>query len=167
MCRFCGTPSYLAPEMLRRTDYSKDVDWWSLGILLFELVVGVVPFFDANERTMYRRIMEAPLAFPSYVRGMAREFIEQLLAKDPRHRLGHAQDIREVRRHAWFADMDWMALEKKEVEPPYKPGMATEGNSDTDDAVFTDYDDYGCAESQLASPRASHLDKGLLVNYAV
>ena len=123
----CGTPEYLAPEIILNKGHSTGADWWSLGILTYEMLVGAPPFTDESDpMVIYQQILAAVIPEPK--RGKpplskpARAFIERLCSKEPSQRLGcmkHGVD--EVKRHAFFSKINWQRLEKKLTQAPYIP----------------------------------------------
>ncbi|CDS03338.1 hypothetical protein LRAMOSA00740 [Lichtheimia ramosa] len=121
---FCGTSEYLAPEMVRQEPYTQAIDWWSLGILLYELLTGGPPFHSVHLDILYRRICNAPLKFPSHptVSSEAKDLITRLLDRNPDTRLG-AKDIKQ---HPFFKDVQWDLIANKQVRPPFKPVLANQ-----------------------------------------
>lgn len=116
---FCGTPDYIPPEIILNNEYTKSVDWWQFGILLFELLVGHTPFFHHNMKKMFEYILNKQIQKPSYLSEDAFDIISKLLEKDPNKRLGNSeQDSEEIKSHPFFKNIDWMKLEQKEIKPP-------------------------------------------------
>ncbi|TMW65952.1 hypothetical protein Poli38472_003717 [Pythium oligandrum] len=126
MKTICGTAEYMAPELLRHQPYGKVVDWWSYGILLYEMLTGRTPFVDRNRRQMFKNIMQAEVIYPPYISPVARSIISKLLNRDPARRLGGgANGGRDIMAHPFFEPIDWDKLMKKEIEPPFKPEVSS------------------------------------------
>lgn len=135
---FCGTPEYLAPEVLKGQGHGLAVDWWSLGTLIYEMLTGLPPFYSQNINLMYQKILNGELRFPSFISAEAQSLLEGLLTRDPEKRLGSAQEgSNEVKRHPFFKDIDWAKLEKKEIEAPFKPKVKDVMDVSQIDTVFT------------------------------
>ncbi|KAG0668629.1 Serine/threonine-protein kinase [Maudiozyma exigua] len=136
---FCGTTEYLAPELLLdETGYTKMVDFWSLGVLIFEMCCGWSPFFAEDNQKMYQKIAFGKVKFPRDVLSPeGRSFVKGLLNRNPRHRLGAVDDGRELRAHPFFNDIDWEALKQKKIAPPFKPHLNSETDTSNFDPEFT------------------------------
>eukprot|EP00163_Fabomonas_tropica_P034759 TRINITY_DN979_c0_g2_i2.p1 TRINITY_DN979_c0_g2~~TRINITY_DN979_c0_g2_i2.p1 ORF type:complete len:313 (-),score=100.65 TRINITY_DN979_c0_g2_i2:336-1274(-) len=149
---FCGTPEYMAPEIVSGKSYGKAVDWWTLGTLLYEMLVGVPPFYSENVNTMYQKILTAPLRFPAHLSADAKSILEALLQRDPSKRLGSGpMDGEEIKTHPFFKSIDWDKLLAKQVETPFKP--------DTKDGAtdLSNFDEEFTSERPVDSVVESHL----------
>jgi serine/threonine protein kinase len=124
---FCGTAEYIAPEMLQGKAYTKAVDWWSFGIMLFEMLCGMPPFIHDNPNGLYAMIVNKEVVFPETMSPNARDLLEQLLEKDPDRRIGSGEaDFVEIKKHPFFQGVDFDALLNKEIEPEWKPVLRDE-----------------------------------------
>ena len=107
---------------MQNLGHGKAVDWWALGILLYELTVGIPPFYSQNVTEMYRKIQEAPLLFPPQTSNSCKDLIQRLLVRDAAKRLGAgAKDFSEIQEHSFWRKLDWKKLYNKEIKPPYQP----------------------------------------------
>jgi serine/threonine protein kinase len=127
---FCGTPEYLAPEMLVANGYDKAVDWWAVGTLMYEMLVGVTPFFNRNQNVLLQKIQTAKVVFPDRKRYKIdysddmQDLIRKLLEKDRTKRLGAGpEDYKDILAHQFFADIDMDKLEAQTLKPPYVPSI--------------------------------------------
>lgn len=134
---FCGTPEYLAPEIVCGTGHNKSVDWWSLGILLYELTVGIPPFYSQNLNEMYHKIQHGILRFPPFLSDSCKSLIIGLLNRDPNKRLGSQNDLLDIQQHAFFKSIDWNELLLKKYDMPYKPKIRAIDDVSNFDTTFT------------------------------
>ncbi|KAH0793265.1 AGC family protein kinase [Histomonas meleagridis] len=135
---FCGTPEYIAPEMLQQQPYTRSVDWWSYGILVFEMLTGLPPFYDENTNKMYRMILTEQVVFPSYISQDAKDFISRLLDRNPSTRMGASEeDAEEIKRHPFFSSLNFDDVLNKRYTPEWIPVMKNETDTHNFDEEFT------------------------------
>jgi len=126
---FCGTAEYIAPELLQVRKYGKSVDWWSFGILLYEMMHGRTPFYDKNRKLMFYRIINVVPNFPQTFTPEACDCIRGLLTVNELERLGSGDNgARDIMNTDFFSVIDFDALLRKEISPPFQP----EVNNETD-----------------------------------
>ncbi|XP_022083041.1 RAC-gamma serine/threonine-protein kinase-like isoform X2 [Acanthaster planci] len=135
---FCGTPEYLAPEVLEDSDYGRAVDWWGTGVVMYEMMCGRLPFYSRDHEVLFELILVEEVKFPARLTESARSLLSGLLAKDPAKRLGGGpQDAQEIMEHPFFASINWEDLYNKKIEPPFKPSVKSETDTRYFDEEFT------------------------------
>jgi len=120
----CGTPEYLAPEILDKEGHGKAVDWYSIGALTYEMLTGLPPYYTKDRQKLFERIRRGDLQYPDYVTPLAKGFLQALLQRNPDRRLGgSAAGGEEVKAHVFFSGLDWPALEARRIQPPFRPNL--------------------------------------------
>ena len=121
----CGTPEYFAPEIITREGHNKNADWWSYGILLYEMLYGISPFYSKNTEKMFELITKSELKFPTKIEVTenAKDLITKLLIKNQDLRLGSMGGFEDIKNHSFFKGFDFKALEEKKLEPPFIPSL--------------------------------------------
>jgi serine/threonine protein kinase len=131
----CGTPVYVAPEVLTGQGYDKLVDWWSLGVLLYEFLAGYSPYREAKNRVDIK-IYKKKLKQDPLISNTAFDLINKLCQPNVRLRIG--KNSKDIKNHKFFESIDWVKLEKKEITPPFKPKIRYQGDVRNFDKMFTD-----------------------------
>lgn len=135
----CGTPEYLAPEVLLQQGHGKPVDWWSYGTLLYEMLVGIPPFYSDNIQEMYDMILHADLVLPDRLISIeAQDLLARLLERNPKKRLGSgSRGSDEIKQHPFFKDINWDAIYNKTIPAPFIPKLKDELDTSYFDEEFT------------------------------
>ena len=134
----CGTPEYLAPEIILNKGHGKPVDWWTCGILLYEMIVGIDPFSDDDPMMVYQKILKGKIKFPSGFDSNAKSIVKHLLDADLTKRYGNLKNgVKDITEHRFFKTVEWEKLLKKEIPPPYVPKV----KSNNDISNFSQYPD--------------------------
>ncbi|KAL5106756.1 cAMP-dependent protein kinase catalytic subunit alpha [Taenia crassiceps] len=132
----CGTPEYLAPEIILSKGYSRAVDWWAVGVLIFEMIAGYPPFFADQALQVYEKIVAGKVRFPFFMSTDARALLSNLLQGDTTKRYGNMRNgVADIQSHVWFTGIDWVDILDRKVKPPYVPHV----KDDSDASHFDDY----------------------------
>uniref|UniRef100_A0A8D0A7N3 protein kinase C n=1 Tax=Sander lucioperca TaxID=283035 RepID=A0A8D0A7N3_SANLU len=135
---FCGTPEFLAPEVLTDTSYTRAVDWWGLGVLVYEMLVGESPFPGDDEEEVFDSIVNDEVRYPRFLSTEAIGIMRRLLRRNPERRLGSGEkDAEDVKKQPFFRDMDWEALLQRKVPPPFVPTIGGKEDVSNFDVEFT------------------------------
>uniref|UniRef100_A0A8C1LJI0 non-specific serine/threonine protein kinase n=1 Tax=Cyprinus carpio TaxID=7962 RepID=A0A8C1LJI0_CYPCA len=131
---FCGTVEYMAPEVVNRRGHTHSADWWSYGVLMFEMLTGTLPFQGKDRKETMTMILKAKLGMPPFLSPEAQSLLRNLFKRNAGNRLGAGPDgVEEIKRHSFFSTIDWNKLYRKEVTPPFKPV-----NQRPDDTIYFD-----------------------------
>jgi len=134
----CGTPEYLAPEIILSKGYNKAVDWWALGVLVYEMAAGYPPFFADQPIQIYEKIVSGKVRFPSHFGSDLKDLLKFLLQVDLTKRYGNLKaGVNDIKNHKWFASTDWIAIFQKKIEAPFIPRCKGPG----DTSNFDDYEE--------------------------
>ncbi|CAG9840123.1 unnamed protein product [Diabrotica balteata] len=135
---FCGTPEYLAPEVLEDNDYGRAVDWWGIGVVMYEMMCGRLPFYNRDHDVLFTLILMEEVKFPKNLSTEAKELLAGLLVKDPTKRLGGGpEDAKQIMAHPFFSSINWRDLELKKIPPPFKPQVISDIDTRYFDSEFT------------------------------
>uniref|UniRef100_A0A8C8DQU0 non-specific serine/threonine protein kinase n=1 Tax=Oryzias sinensis TaxID=183150 RepID=A0A8C8DQU0_9TELE len=135
---FCGTIEYMAPEVVNRRGHTQSADWWSFGVLMFEMLTGSLPFQGKDRKETMALILKAKLGMPQFLSPEVQSLLRALFKRNPTNRLGAGPDgVEEIKRHRFFASIDWKKLYRKEVRPPFKPSVGRPEDTFHFDPEFT------------------------------
>ncbi|KAL7075135.1 hypothetical protein ACQ4LE_005447 [Meloidogyne hapla] len=134
----CGTPEYLAPEIILSKGYNKAVDWWALGVLIYEMAAGYPPFFADQPIQIYEKIVSGKVKFPSHFSNELKDLLKNLLQVDLTKRFGNLKNgVADIKNHKWFGSVDWIAIYQRKIEAPFLPKCRGPGDSSN----FDDYEE--------------------------
>ncbi|CAD6199756.1 unnamed protein product [Caenorhabditis auriculariae] len=134
----CGTPEYLAPEIILSKGYNKAVDWWALGVLIYEMAAGYPPFFADQPIQIYEKIVSGKVKFPSHFSNELKDLLKNLLQVDLTKRFGNLKNgVADIKNHKWFGSTDWIAIYQRKVEAPFLPKCRGPGDASN----FDDYEE--------------------------
>ncbi|XP_029901062.1 ribosomal protein S6 kinase alpha-1 isoform X2 [Myripristis murdjan] len=135
---FCGTVEYMAPEVVNRQGHIHSADWWSFGVLMFEMLTGALPFQGKDRKETMNLILKARLGMPQFLSAEAQSLLRALFKRNPSNRLGSGADgAEEIKRHCFFSTIDWNKLFRKEIKPPFRPAVARPDDTFYFDSEFT------------------------------
>ncbi|KAJ1920312.1 cAMP-dependent protein kinase catalytic subunit [Mycoemilia scoparia] len=140
----CGTPDYLAPEVIQAKGYGKAVDWYSLGVLIFEMIAGYPPFYDEDHYRLYEKILSGHVQWPSQFDPLARDLVKHLLSADLSKRYGNLKGgTKDIKEHPWFQEVDWERLMCREIPAPLIPSQKQHGDTSNFDQYPETHEVYG------------------------
>lgn len=135
---FCGTPEYIAPEIICGKKYNQSVDWWSFGVLLYEMLIGQSPFNGSDEDEVFWSTCNEEAYYPRFISKEAKDILSKLLEKKPQKRLGMPNCLAgDICDQPFFRTINWEKIERKELEPPFKPKVKSTSDSSNFDKFFT------------------------------
>ncbi|XP_070606718.1 ribosomal protein S6 kinase alpha-3 isoform X2 [Erythrolamprus reginae] len=135
---FCGTVEYMAPEVVNRRGHTQSADWWSFGVLMFEMLTGTLPFQGKDRKETMTMILKAKLGMPQFLSPEAQSLLRMLFKRNPANRLGAGPDgVEEIKRHPFFITIDWNKLYRREINPPFKPATGRPEDTFYFDPEFT------------------------------
>ncbi|XP_034291748.2 ribosomal protein S6 kinase alpha-3 [Pantherophis guttatus] len=135
---FCGTVEYMAPEVVNRRGHTQSADWWSFGVLMFEMLTGTLPFQGKDRKETMTMILKAKLGMPQFLSPEAQSLLRMLFKRNPANRLGAGPDgVEEIKRHPFFTTIDWNKLYRREINPPFKPATGRPEDTFYFDPEFT------------------------------
>uniref|UniRef100_A0A671X159 Ribosomal protein S6 kinase n=1 Tax=Sparus aurata TaxID=8175 RepID=A0A671X159_SPAAU len=134
---FCGTVEYMAPEVVNRRGHTHSADWWSYGVLMFEMLTGTLPFQGKDRKETMTMILKAKLGMPQFLSSEAQSLLRNLFKRNPSNRLAGPDGVEEIKRHQFFCTIDWNKLFRRELHPPFKPAAGRPDDTFYFDPEFT------------------------------
>ncbi|XP_053721660.1 ribosomal protein S6 kinase alpha-2 [Synchiropus splendidus] len=135
---FCGTIEYMAPEVVNRRGHTQSADWWSFGVLMFEMLTGSLPFQGKDRKETMALILKAKLGMPQFLSPEVQSLLRALFKRNPANRLGAGPDgVEEIKRHCFFASINWNKLYRKDIRPPFRPTVGRPEDTFHFDPEFT------------------------------
>ncbi|OMJ12041.1 cAMP-dependent protein kinase type 1 [Smittium culicis] len=140
----CGTPDYLAPEIIQAKGYGRAVDWYSLGVLIFEMIAGYPPYYDRDHYKLYERILSGRVRWPNHFDPIARDLVEKLITSDLSSRYGNLKNgSKDIKNHPWFEEVNWKKLARLEIAAPLIPAKKSGGDTGNFDRYPESHENYG------------------------
>ncbi|KAF9560754.1 Serine/threonine kinase [Mortierella alpina] len=156
---FCGTPEFMAPEILSEQKYGRAVDWWAFGVLIYEMLLGKSPFRGDDEDEIFEAILEDEILYPINMSRDSVSILQKLLTRDPEKRLGSGKtDAEEIKRHPFFKGVNWQDILDKKIPPPFFPKVRGPTDTSNFDVEFT-------REIPVLTPVHSHLTANDQANF--
>ncbi len=161
---FCGTPEYLAPEIIKDQEYGYSVDWYSFGLVVYEMLTGINPFKTGQDLSLVEKmnlIVSKEIPIPKKLSPEARDLLKQILRKEPTERIGCRDGgVDELKAHPFFASIDWMQLYRKEIDPPFVPSTRQASDVSNVDPEFLAEapEETPVQDSELAAIASEHGD---------
>jgi len=146
----CGTPEYLAPEIIQSKGHGRAVDWWALGILIFEMLAGYPPFYDENPFGIYQKVLAGRIDFPRHFDVKAKDLIKRLLTHDRAKRFGCLKNgAEDIQKHKWYKGTDWELMLRRGVQAPFLPSV----RAPDDTSMFDRYPESTEASAPVVSAK--------------